>query len=113
MRNMSFSKTTAQMYARTKTVTRRYGWWFLKCGDRIQAVEKGMGLKKGKTMKKICVIEIVSARMESIGEITEAECKLEGFPAMSPNDFMRMLVAMCPKYIQASLPNRIEFKYVD
>ena len=29
MRNMSFMLTTEQMYAGTKTVTRRNGWWFL------------------------------------------------------------------------------------
>lgn len=47
MRRMSFSMTTAQMYARNKDVTRRFGWWFLKPGDRVMTVEKAMGLKKG------------------------------------------------------------------
>ena len=39
--------TKEQILARTKTVTRRLGWWFLKPGDVVWACEKCMGLKKG------------------------------------------------------------------
>ena len=46
-RNMSFALTTEQFKARTKTVTRRFGWWFLKPGDVVRGVEKAMGLKPG------------------------------------------------------------------
>ena len=46
-RNMSFALTTKQIEDETKDVTRRNGWWFLKPGDQIWAVEKCMGLKKG------------------------------------------------------------------
>jgi hypothetical protein len=53
MRNMSFSLTTPQVYAGTKTVTRRLGWRFAKAGQRVCAVEKGMGLKKGEKVKRI------------------------------------------------------------
>ncbi len=53
MRNMSFMLTTQQMQDRTKDVTRRVGWWFLKPGDVIMAVEKGMGLKKGEKIKRM------------------------------------------------------------
>ena len=35
-RNMSFSMTTGPFRARTKTVTRRFGWWFLKPGDVVK-----------------------------------------------------------------------------
>ena len=47
MRLMSFALTTRQFLAHEKTVTRRLGWEFLKPGDRVCGVEKGMGLKKG------------------------------------------------------------------
>lgn len=60
MRNMSFSLTTPQMRDRTKTLTRRLGWYSLKPGDRVQAVVKGMGLKKGEKVERLCVIEVVS-----------------------------------------------------
>ena len=32
-RNMSFAMTTKQAKAKTKDVTRRFGWWFLKEGS--------------------------------------------------------------------------------
>jgi hypothetical protein len=47
MRRMSFSLTTDQVLAQTKTVTRRFGWDSLKPGDIIQPIRKGMGLKRG------------------------------------------------------------------
>ena len=40
-RNMSFMITKEQVRNRTKTVTRRLGWAFLKPGDIVNAVEKG------------------------------------------------------------------------
>lgn len=70
MRNMSFSITTKQMYAGTKDVTRRLGWWNLKVGDVVMAVEKGMGLKKGEKVKRIYPIEIVSVSREPLQYIT-------------------------------------------
>ena len=113
MRNMSFSKTTEQVRNKTKTVTRRFGWWFLKPGDRVQAVEKAMGLKKGEKVKRICVIEIVSVRAESECAVTKAECVLEGFPDMSALQFRAMLwEEMCPQKEPGKV-NRIKFKYVD
>ena len=42
-RLMSFSMTTPQVRARTKTVTRRLGWRFLKPGVVLWAVEKAQG----------------------------------------------------------------------
>lgn len=34
-RLMSFAMTTPQFIDRSKTVTRRFGWWLLKNGDEI------------------------------------------------------------------------------
>lgn len=110
-RNMSFMLTTEQVRNRTKTVTRRLGWDFLKPGDIVNAVEKGMGLKKGEHIKRICQIRIKSNWSESLYKITKDECIKEGFPEMSPDEFMDMFIhhnrvwAMCPV-------NRIEFEYV-
>ena len=51
-RNMSFSLTTDQVRNRTKTVTRRLGWWknkhgkrLLQVGDIVNACVKCMGLQ--------------------------------------------------------------------
>ena len=111
-RHMSFAMTTAQVRARTKTVTRRFGWKFLKAGDRVWAVEKAMGLKKGEAVKKICLIEIISTRWEPLSAITVDDVAAEGFGHWTPFDFITFL---CGHYgCDPDKPvNRIEFKYVD
>lgn len=109
---MSFTLTTEQIRSRTKTVTRRTGWSFLKPGDIVNAVEKGRGLKKGEKVKRICQIRVKTIRRgEPLYCITKDECVKEGFPEMTPDDFIDMFLrhnkvwAACPV-------NRIEFEYV-
>lgn len=94
MRNMSFALTTAQVRNQTKTVTRRLGWTRLKAGDHIQPVVKGMGLRKGESPEKIGgPITVVDVRRERLCDITPAECVLEGFPEMTPAQFVQMFRA--------------------
>lgn len=111
-RNMSFAMTTEQVANRTKTVTRRFGWWFLKPGDVVQPVEKAMGLQKGEKAKKIGgLIRIVSIRSEPLYTIDKADCIREGFPSFEPNDFIDMLQDHygCDS---DEIVNRIEFEYL-
>ena len=114
MRNMSFSETTEQVRNKTKTVTRRDGWWFLKPGDRVQAVEKAMGLKKGEKVKKLHVIEIVSVRPEQLNAILDypyGETAKEGFPDMDAWSFVCLLRKITKKNVTHTV-NRIEFRYL-
>lgn len=90
MRNISFSLTTAQFRDGTKDVTRRLGWAFLKAGDRLNAVVKAMGLKKGEHPESLGVIEVVSVRRERLVDIASGDCRREGFPELSPPDFVEM-----------------------
>lgn len=110
-RNMSFSLTTEQFKAKTKTVTRRFGWNFLNPGDIICGVEKAMGLKKGEKMKRLGLIRIKSVRSESLSAITKVDCIKEGFPEFEPHDFVDMIRDHygCAPY---AVVNRIEFEYV-
>ena len=111
-RNMSFMLTTEQVRNRTKTVTRRIGWNFLKRGDIVNAVEKGQGLKKGEKVKRICQIRIKSIRWgEKLQRITKDDCVKEGFPEMTPNDFMDMFCRHNKVWVTQRV-NRIEFEYV-
>lgn len=89
-RNMSFSLTTEQFKAGTKTVTRRLGWKFLKPGDFVWGVEKAMGLKPGESIKRLGMIRIVDVRRERLLDITEADVRREGFPHMTPFEFIHM-----------------------
>lgn len=116
MRNMSFSLTTPQVLARTKTVTRRTGWTFLKAGDLIHAVEKGMGLKKGEKVKRLAVIRVVHVRREPLGIIGTRylyDPVLEGFPMMSNDEFVAMFCRTHRGCTPDTEVTRIAFEYVD
>ena len=112
MRNMSFAMTTQQVRAHSKDVTRRFGWSFLKPGDLVRAVKKGMGLKKGEKIERLATIRIVSTRWEPLNAMTRDDCTREGFPQMGPLDFVRFIqgVYECEP---DKLIHRIEFEYVE
>ena len=90
MRNMSFWLTQDQITNESKDVTRRRGWPFLKPGELIQAVDKMLGLKKGEHPKKLAVIRVMSTRWEPLNAITKDEVVREGFPDMTPEQFVIM-----------------------
>lgn len=110
-RNMSFALTIEQFKAQTKTVTRRFGWLFLKRGDQVCGVEKAMGLKAGEKIKRLGYIRIVSVRTEPLNAITQEDVVREGFPDWTPEQFVAMIV----KHYGASpvaTVNRVEFEYI-
>lgn len=110
-RNMSFMLTTEQVKNRTKTTTRRLGWWFLKPGDIVNAVEKAMGLKKGEKIKHIWQIRIKGTIPQTLNNIDRIDLRYEGFPDMTPAEF----VAMFCKHNKCKpdkVINRIEFEYI-
>lgn len=110
-RNMSFAMTIDQFRARTKTVTRRFGWWFLKPGDEVCGVEKAMGLQKGEKIKPLGMIRIISVRPEPLNAITHDDVIKEGFPDWTPSQFVQMLVdhySVDP----AATVNRIQFEHL-
>lgn len=110
-RNMSCAMTTDQVRAKTKDLTRRFGWWFLKAGDVVNLVEKSMGLKPGQKVKHLAQVRIVSTRPEPLNAITQSDVTREGFPDWTPAQFVQMLVdhyGVDPK----ETVNRIEFQYL-
>jgi len=110
-RNISFSLTTPQFRNRTKTVTRRLGWWALKPGTVLCGVEKVRGLKKGEKVKRLGLIEVVSVRRERLDAITAADVSREGFPEMTPDAFVEMFCRTHRCGLDAWV-NRIEFRYL-
>ena len=117
MRNMSFAPTKEQMLDGSKTVTRRTGWKNLKAGDRVRAVEKSTGLKKGEKVKTLCVIEIVSVRSERIDDLFGYadhgfdECRREGFASLLPIEVVSMF-CRAMKCQPSTIVQRIEFRVV-
>lgn len=110
-RNMSFAMTTDQFKNRTKDVTRRFGWWFLKPGDEVLGVEKAMGLKKGEKVKPLGMIRIISTRPVPLNAITPDDVVREGFPGWTPEQFVKMLVSHY-RVKEDQIINRIEFEYI-
>ena len=112
MRNMSFALTTQQIRNKTKTVTRRLGWTFVKTGDLIQAVEKCQGLKKGEKVKRLVVLKIVNVRRERLAQITAGDIRREGFGQMSFYDFCEMFCHSHKGCGLQTMVTRIEFEYI-
>jgi len=117
-RLMSYAMTTPQIQAREKLVTRRDGWPNLKVGEIYWAVKKSMGLKKGETVERLALLQCVGNRRERLykmiadPEYGKAECILEGFPDMTPAEFVEMYVKAKKGRHAGDEVSRIEFRYV-
>lgn len=115
MRNISFALTTAQVRAKTKTVTRRTGWAWLNVGTLLQPVVKGQGIPKGGHVEKIGgPIRVVKVERVTLAgpTLTFADVAREGFAGMGPSDFVEMFCRHngCEPH---HLVTRIEFEYVE
>ena len=77
---MSVSHTEAAVVARTKTVTRRLGWTFLKPGDRLTLCRKVMGRREGEPLVRLAEVEIVSVRREPLYRFPAEDILREGVP---------------------------------
>jgi hypothetical protein len=111
VRRISFSLTERQFCDGSKTVTRRLGWAALKPGGHLLAVRKLRGLKKGERQHVLGEIKIVSVRREVLSRISWVDCAREGFPELSPAEF----VAMFCKEMRCKpekMVRRIEFRRV-
>jgi hypothetical protein len=114
MRHMSFALTTEQVLSRTKTVTRRIGWTFLKPGTLLQPVLKCQGIPKGGTVEKIGgPIRVVSIERAPLNAITPQDVYREGFPTMTQREFIEMFKKSHRGCRVATMVTRIEFEYVD
>lgn len=116
MRHMSFMLTRQAVLDETKTVTRRNGWDNAKSGEILEADFKCQGLKKGEHPEKLKIIKVISVRKEPLNRMTQdpgygrREVILEGFPEMTPKDFVKMY-CLHNKCTPRKRVNRIEFSY--
>ena len=113
-RNISFALTTEQIRNKTKTVTRRLGWKFLKPGDVLNACVKCMGLKPGEKIERLGQIRVVNVRREELSDMIEAEdsreAAAEGFPELTNTGFVQMFCEHM-KVKPSQIVTRIEFEY--
>lgn len=87
-RLMAVSLTEPQVRDRTKTVTRRAGWRMLRPGGHLQLCRKVMGRRRGEPLDRIALVEVISVRRERLDAITPADVAAEGFPGMTPAEFV-------------------------
>lgn len=96
MQHISFFLTQDQVKSRQKSVTRRGGWRKAKPGQLCVGVVKGQGLKPGERIEPLCAIQIVNVRREPLNlmifdpEYGAREVRAEGFPEMTPAEFVAM-----------------------
>lgn len=118
MKNISFSMTTPQFRAKTKTVTRRVGWEDLKPSDRLMGCEKCMGRKPGQPLVRLGAIAILSVKRERLDTMIRIpgygreECVREGFPEMTPAQFVAMFCASHKGCTPRTVVTRIRFEYL-
>lgn len=111
-RLMSVAFTEDAVRSRVKTVTRRKGWTFLRPGDRLTLCRKVMGRKPGEPLVRITDVKVVSVRREPLDCITAEEVTLEGFPGMTPAEFVRKFFVNAQGIRPSELVTRIEWIYV-
>lgn len=119
---MSVAYTEPAVRDRTKTVTRRLGWLFAKPGDRVTLCRKVMGRKKGEPLVRICDVEIVDVRRESLAllcdldgdrDYAREEVAREGFPDMDPGAFVLQFFTKAQGVSPVAEVTRIEWRYLD
>lgn len=115
-RNLSFSATWKQFQEGEKDVTRRLGWRFLNGGEELMGVEKGQGIKKGE-LNRGGLILVTGRRFERLNrlirdpEYGEQEVIREGFPGMTPAEFVEFFCDKMGCEPDAEI-TRITFKHM-
>ena len=114
-RLMSVAFTEQAVRDRTKTVTRRKGWTFLKSGDRLTLCRKVMGRKKGEPLVRIVDVEVVDVRREPLIQMLNEPnaTALEGFPDMASADFINRFFVRAQGIYPHEDVTRIEWRYLD
>lgn len=118
-RLLSVSHTTAQVRDRSKTVTRRLGWWtdkrnhrLVTPGDHLTLCEKVMGRRSGEPLVRLADVEVVSVRREELWRVTDADVAAEGFPGWSRHEFISFFTSTFGCH-EDTLVTRIEWRYLD
>lgn len=116
-RLMSVSMTVAAVESRTKRVTRRLGWLHARPGDRYTLCEKVQGRRRAdgtvEPLVRLVDVEVVSVRRERLDAITAEDVALEGFPGMSPEEFVDRFFVRAQRVAADTIVTRIEWVYLD
>lgn len=117
-RLMSVALTEDAVRARTKTVTRRLGWWenkhgrpLLLPGDQLTLCRKVMGRRAGEPLVRIAEVRVFDIAREPVGAITDADVAREGFPGWTAAQFVEFFTREM-KCTPDTVVTRIEWRYL-
>jgi hypothetical protein len=111
-RLMSVALTEEAVRARTKTVTRRLGWRYLRPGERVCLCRKVMGRGPGEPLVRIAVVEIVDVRVEPLSAVTDDDVAREGFAGRSAGWFVEFFTTHMRATPDTAV-TRIQWRYLD
>lgn len=118
-RFLSVALTEPQVRDRSKTVTRRLGWWkdkngrrLLHVGDRLTLCRKVQGRKPGEPLVRLAEVEVVSVRRERLDAIGPGGPAREGFPDMTGGQFVAFFCEHM-RCTPETVVTRIEWRYLD
>jgi hypothetical protein len=122
-RLMSVSHTEQQVIDRTKTVTRRKGWYrdrndrlILHVGDRLTLCRKVMGRRRPdgtvEPLVRLADVEVVDIARMQLRVHYEGDAAREGFPDWTWEQFVEFF---CSTFggDRDQVVTRIEFRYLD
>lgn len=125
-RLMSVAFTEQAVVDRLKVVSRRKGWWedkrgrrLLEVGDRLTLCRKVMGRKPGEPLVRLAEVEVIHVRREPLYELLldggygRDEMVREGFPGMSPVEFIARYFTAAQRIHVADDVTRIRWQYLD
>lgn len=110
-RLMSVALTGGAVRSRTKTVTRRAGWLMLRPGDQLTLCPKVRGRRAGEPLERIVIVDVTSVSRERLDTITPADVIAEGFPDMTPAEFVEFFCNSHRGISPNSEVTRIEWVY--
>lgn len=107
---MSVALTTQAVRDRIKTQTRRDGWLRLRAGDQLALCPKYRGVRRA-DRELITIVDVVGVRREPLEAISPADVAAEGFPDLTPAEFVEFFCNTHRGVQPSSEITRIEWTY--
>jgi hypothetical protein len=85
----------------------------LRVGDQLTLCRKVMGRRHSEPLERITTVEVMAVHRERLDAITPADVTAEGFPQMTPSEFVSFFCATHRNCGPSTEVTRIERRYVD
>jgi hypothetical protein len=85
----------------------------LRVGHQLILCRKVMGRRRGEPLERIAVVEVTAARRERLDAISAPDVIAEGFPHMTPPEFVSFFGSTHRGCGPGTEVTRIEWRYLD